>query len=307
MTRDAAPRTVLLRDYRPPAFLIDTVELSLHLDPHATRVQARLQFRRNPKAGEANLQLQGEGQRDVSIWLDGDPLPQQRYRLTDDGLTLFDAPSSGVLEIHSTISPESNTALEGLYISRGVFCTQCEAEGFRRITFYPDRPDVLARFTTRIIADRARYPVLLSNGNLIEQGPMDGHRHYAVWQDPFPKPCYLFALVAGDLAAREDDFITASGRKVALKLYSTPHNLELCQHAMDSLKRAMRWDETRFGREYDLDMFMIFCADDFNMGAMENKGLNIFNSKYLLARLDTATDSDFFAFSWPITNSSRKS
>jgi aminopeptidase N len=285
----------LLRDYRPPAYLVDAIELTLHLDPRATRVQSRLHFRRNTESGETCLQLQGEGQRDVSVWLDGSPLPAHAWSLADDMLVLPAAPASGVLEVHSTIAPEANTALEGLYISRGVFCTQCEAEGFRRITFYPDRPDVLARFTTRIVADRRRYPVLLSNGNLVDQGPLGEHEHFALWEDPFPKPCYLFALVAGDLAVREDSHVTAGGRKVALRLYSTPHNLDLCGHAMEALKRAMRWDEVRFGREYDLDAFMIFCADDFNMGAMENKGLNIFNSKYLLARPDTATDSDFEA------------
>src|SRR5438093_1564823 len=218
MTRDATPLAVYLRDYRPPAFLIDAIELTLRLDPAATRVEARLHFRGNPKTRPGQpLVLQGERQRDVRVWLDGVALAPEACVLDDEGLKVPAPPASGVLEVHSLIAPEANTALEGLYLSRGVFCTQCEAEGFRHITFYPDRPDVLSRFTTRLVADRQRYPVLLSNGNLVEQGELSGGRHYAVWQDPFPKPCYLFAMVAGKLDVLEDQFVTASGRPVALR------------------------------------------------------------------------------------------
>ena len=287
---------IRLRDYRPPAYLIDAVELTLHLQPVATVVRAVLRYRANPLAPpEQPLVLQGERQQSVSVLLDGIELAPDRYGLTDSALVLSSLPAVGTIEIQSTINPEANTALEGLYLSSGVFCTQCEAEGFRRISYFPDRPDVLARFTTKLIADKTRYPTLLSNGNLVEQGDCGTSDHYAVWHDPFPKPCYLFALVAGELTALEDSYTTCSGRTVALRIFSTPHNLAQCGHAMASLKRAMRWDEERFGREYDLDTFMIFCADDFNMGAMENKGLNIFNSKYLLAQPDTATDADFEA------------
>ena len=229
------------------------------------------------------------------VALDGAALAPESYTLSPTSLTLHAPPASGEITIRSRIDPAANVALEGLYLSSGVFCTQCEPEGFRRITYFPDRPDVLAVYTTTIIADRARYPVLLSNGNPVGAGDLPDGRHFAKWHDPFPKPTYLFALVAGDLAALEDSFTTMSGRRVALAIYSTPANLDRCTHAMESLKRAMRWDEERFGREYDLGTFMIFCADDFNLGAMENKGLNIFNSKLVLARPDTATDADYQA------------
>ena len=222
-------------------------------------------------------------------------MPASRVRLRDGTLALLDPPEAGTLTVHSRIAPARNASLEGLYVSSGVFCTQCEPEGFRRITYFPDRPDVLARYTVTLRADRAAFPVLLSNGNLIAQGVLDDGRHYATWHDPFPKPSYLFALVAGELEALEDTFTTMSGRPVALKIYSTPANLPRCRHAMTSIKRAFRWDEERFGREYDLDAFMIFCADDFNMGAMENKGLNIFNSRLVLADPATATDDDYAA------------
>src|SRR5512132_931140 len=207
----------------------------------------------------------------------------------------LDRPAAGVLTVEGVIDPAANAALEGLYISSGVFCTQCEPEGFRRIAYFPDRPDVLARYTVTIIAERERYPVLLANGNRIDGGTLANGRHFAQWHDPFPKPTYLFALVAGDLEALRDTFTTTSGRHVALEIWSTPRNLPRCTHAMASLKRAMRWDEERYGREYDLDRFMIFCADDFNLGAMENKGLNIFNSRLVLADPATATDGDFQA------------
>ena len=302
MSRDSVPNAVRRLDYRPPAYLVDAVDLTFELDPEATRVTATLAFRRNPaiadgrQAAEAPaLVLDGEQQQEVDVTLDGVALPPGRYTRSDCALSLRDAPPSGRLTLRSRICPAANVALEGLYVSSGVFCTQCEPEGFRRIAYFPDRPDVLAVYTVTIIADRARYPVLLSNGNRIATGDLDGGRHFVTWHDPFPKPTYLFALVAGDLAALEDTFTTMSGRRVGLAIYSTPANLDRCRHAMESLKRAMRWDEEHYGREYDLDAFMIFCADDFNMGAMENKGLNIFNSKLVLARPETATDDDYLA------------
>ncbi|MBL0289835.1 MAG: aminopeptidase N [Betaproteobacteria bacterium] len=296
--REATPVAVRRQDYRPPAFLVDAVDLRFDLDPERTRVTTTFGFRRNPAPGadaHAALVLDGEQQQDVAVALDGLPLPPSRYRVSEHDLVLHDPPDSGQLTVSATIRPAANVALEGLYVSSGVFCTQCEAEGFRRITYFPDRPDVLAVYTVTLVADRARYPVLLSNGNRVGSGDAGNGRHFVRWHDPFPKPSYLFALVAGDLAALTDRFTTVSGRTVALEIWSTPANLDRCRHAMASLQRAMRWDEERFGREYDLDTFMIFCADDFNMGAMENKGLNIFNSKLVLARPDTATDDDYQA------------
>ncbi len=296
LPRDAAPPVVQRLAYRPPSHLIDEVALRFDLDASATRVSARFAYRRNPEGERAApLQLNGEQLKLIGIEHDGRPLAAVEYALGPAGITFRALPDAGVLHIVSECDPAANSALEGLYLSSGVFCTQCEAEGFRRIAFFPDRPDVLARYTVTIAADARRYPVLLSNGNLIERGAAsgDGDRHYATWHDPYPKPSYLFALVAGDLASLDDEFLTASGRKVALRIFSTPVNLGKCRHAMAALKRAMRWDEERYGREYDLDTFMIFCADDFNMGAMENKGLNIFNSKLLLAHPETATDADY--------------
>ncbi len=285
-------------DYRPPAFLVDTLDLVFDLDPVATRVAATLAFRRNPAAGAdraAPLALDGEQQSEVTVELDGVRLPAARLSRDEGGLTVQDAPAAGTLTVRSTIAPSRNAALEGLYLSSGVFCTQCESEGFRRITHFPDRPDVLARYTVTLRADPRACPVLLSNGELAASGALPDGRHFATWRDPHPKPSYLFALVAGDLAALEDTFTTRSGRTVGLRIYSTRHNLPRCRHAMASLKRAMRWDEQRYGREYDLDTFMIFCADDFNMGAMENTGLNIFNSRLVLADPEVATDADYAA------------
>ena len=236
----------------------------------------------------------GEHQKLLAVNLNGRKLRDSEYTLTESAVTLAAVPASGWIETVSQCNPGGNTALEGLYVSSGVFCTQCEAEGFRRFAFFPDRPDVLARYTVTIVADKTRYPVLLSNGNLVEQGDLPGSTlHFARWHDPFPKPSYLFALVAGDLKSLDDEFVTMSGRKVRLRIFSTADKLALCHHAMAALKRAMRWDEQRYGREYDLDTFMIFCADDFNLGAMENKGLNIFNSKLVLADPATATDADY--------------
>jgi aminopeptidase N len=299
LPRDAAATVRRRLDYRPPAFLVDTIDLAFDLVPDATGVTAKLAFRRNPAAADADraapLVLDGEQQDEVRVELDEGEVAASRLLRDAGSLTLLDPPDHGTLTVHSRIAPSRNVALEGLYVSSGVFCTQCEPEGFRRITFFPDRPDVLARYTVTLRADPAAFPVLLSNGNLVAQGSLPDGRHFATWDDPFPKPSYLFALVAGNLAALEDSFVTQSGRTVALRIYSTPANLPRCHHAMESIKRAFRWDEERFGREYDLDAFMIFCADDFNMGAMENKGLNIFNSRLVLADPGTATDDDFAA------------
>jgi len=286
-------------DYRPPPFLVDALDLTLDLSPYDTAVTSVLSFRRNPYAApgdrDAPLLLDGEQQEAVEVELDAKPVLSSRLRFGAGTLLLADPPDEGTLTVRSRIAPARNAALEGLYVSSGVFCTQCEPEGFRRITYFPDRPDVLARYTVTLRADRATFPVLLSNGNLIAQGMLPGGRHFATWHDPFPKPSYLFAAVAGDLAALEDGIVTKSGRTVALRIYSTAANLARCHHAMAAIKKAFRWDEERFGREYDLDFFMIFCADDFNMGAMENKGLNIFNSRLVLADPATATDDDYNA------------
>ena len=295
-TRAASKRRV---DYRPPAFLVDDVALEFDLDPARTEVATTFAFRRNPAAARADrrapLVLDGEEQENVRVELDGRTLAPGALTVRTSALALAGVPDAGSLTVRSTIAPARNVALEGLYVSSGVFCTQCEPEGFRRITYFPDRPDVLARYRVTLRADRLRYPTLLANGNLVASGALDGGRHYATWHDPFPKPTYLFAVVAGDLGALDDVFVTRSGRRVALRIFGTPDNLQRCRHAMESLKRAMRWDEERYGREYDLDTFMIFCADDFNLGAMENKGLNIFNSRLILADPATATDDDFNA------------
>jgi aminopeptidase N len=286
----------LLKDYAPPDFLIEEVELNFALDPKATRVAAKLRLRPNPAAaGRQPLVLDGESLALQSLALDGKRLTPNDYTLKESSLTIPSVPTGPfTLEIVTLCDPDANTALSGLYRSRGTYCTQCEPEGFRRITFFLDRPDVLAVYTVRIEADRATTPVLLSNGNSIAQGHLAGtDRHFAIWHDPFPKPSYLFALVGGDLACVPDSFVTKSGRKVALGIYVEPGKEDRCGWAMESLKRAMRWDEERFGLEYDLDVFNIVAVSDFNMGAMENKGLNIFNDKLVLARPDTASDADY--------------
>jgi len=294
MLRDA-PNAVFLKDYQPPEFLIDQVELRFELGEKVTEVHSRLHLRRNPEShGEsAALQLHGEQLELVSLALDGVELTEEAYALDGEGLTIHQVPAAFVLESRAYIRPQENTALEGLYKSSGMFCTQCEAEGFRKITWYLDRPDVMARFSTEIIADRDRYPVLLSNGNPVAREALSDGRHRVRWEDPFPKPAYLFALVAGDLRHIEDSYTTASGRDVLLQIFVEPENIDKCDHALQSLKKAMQWDEDKYGREYDLDIYMVVAVNDFNMGAMENKGLNIFNSKYVLARPDTATDRDF--------------
>ncbi|WP_420404869.1 aminopeptidase N [Nisaea sp.] len=291
----AGPQVKKLADYAPPVFLIDTVALDFDLRDGETTVACTLTGRRNPDSADTStvLGLDGQELSLLSIALNGAAVAEADYRIEGDKLFLSGVPDSFTLETVTAIEPERNTALEGLYMSEGMYCTQCEAEGFRRITYFPDRPDVMAVYTTRLEADADRFPVLLSNGNLVDSGALDGGRHFAVWNDPFPKPSYLFAAVAGDLACVRDSFRTMSGRDVDLRVYVEHGNEHLCAHTMDSLKRSMRWDEERFGLEYDLDLFMIVAVSHFNMGAMENKGLNIFNSKFVLADPETATDADF--------------
>ena len=282
---------VRLADYRPPAFLIEETDLTFILEPAATRVKARLTIRRNGDHQEP-LRLDGERLKPISVVLDGQPIGPSGRTIDDKGLSIADAPDRFVLETEVEIDPAANKALMGLYMSGGRFCTQCEAQGFRTITWFADRPDVLSRFTVRIEADGA-FHHLLSNGNLVESGKLPKGRHYAVWNDPFLKPCYLFALVAGELDVLEDSLTTMSGRDVALRIYVDPGQSARAAYAMDALKRSMTWDEAAFGREYDLDLFMIVAVRDFNFGAMENKGLNIFNSSLLLADPQTATDFDY--------------
>ncbi len=289
---DEERRVIRLADYAPPAYHTRDVVLDFVLDPEATVVTATQRFERQA-AGPAALVLDGESLELLSIRLDDAPLAADAYTLDSAGLTVHAPPERFTLEIKNRIHPAANTALEGLYVSSGIFCTQCEAEGFRRITWFQDRPDVMTTFRVRIEADKATYPQLLSNGNPMTAGDLDGGRHWVLWDDPFPKPSYLFALVAGDLGLLEDHYTTRSGRRVALRIYSEHENIDQCHHAMVSLKKSMAWDEERYGLEYDLDLFMIVAVADFNMGAMENKGLNIFNTSATLAHPETATDADF--------------
>ena len=293
---DTAPRPTRLADYRPAAYLVDTVDLAFDLAPAATRVVAHLTLGRNPAAstGEKALRLDGDELDLAALALDGRPLAAGDHRIEADGTLVIDeVPERFTLDIETRIAPERNTALSGLYVSGGNFCTQCEPEGFRRITWFLDRPDVMARYSVTIRADKVRYPVLLSNGNPAGRGDLPDGRHWARWIDPHPKPSYLFALVAGDLVAVEDRFRTRSGREVPLAIWVRRGDEDKCDHAMQSLKKAMRWDEETFGLEYDLDVFNIVAVSDFNMGAMENKGLNIFNTRYVLAKPETATDADY--------------
>jgi aminopeptidase N len=289
------PQTIYLKDYRPPEFLIDHVNLHITLADEVTTVVSTLSLHRNPAADSESttLRLDGEELESVYVELDGIRLDSDEYEIDQDGLTIHQVPDKFKLTTEVLIYPQNNSALEGLYKSGDMYCTQCEAEGFRKITWYLDRPDVMAVFKTTIVADKDKYPVLLSNGNPTEKGELEAGLHSATWHDPFPKPSYLFALVAGNLLDVRDSYTTASGRDVALYIYVEPENIDKCDHAMRSLKYAMEWDEQTYGREYDLDIYMIVAVNDFNMGAMENKGLNIFNSKYVLARPDTATDRDF--------------
>ncbi|MBF0135111.1 MAG: aminopeptidase N [Magnetococcus sp. DMHC-1] len=293
----SASRVTRLTEYGPPPFLVEQVHLTVHLDVDPVLVQARLAIRRNPVATPTpDLLLDGQELEMVALRLDGREPAAGSWMIDAAGnLLLRQVPDRFILEVENRIHPARNTSLEGLYLSNGRFCTQCEAEGFRKITWYLDRPDVLARFTVTLVAPCRGYPVLLANGNRIAQGLLEGERHYATWEDPFPKPSYLFAMVAGDLAQISGEFTTRSGRRVALHFYTEAENADRCDHALSALKKAMAWDEIRFGREYDLDVYMIVAVNDFNMGAMENKGLNIFNSQYVLAKPSTATDEDFQA------------
>jgi aminopeptidase N len=303
--KNAQARTTCLKDYRPPNFLIETTDLEFNLYEDHAKVVARLQFKLNGSADPAEqdtLVLHGRDLVLEKLLLEGNELNPDNYLLSDEKLTipkiselLQKPPVRFQLECHTRMEPQNNTALEGLYKSKKMFCTQCEAEGFRRITYYLDRPDVMSSFTTKIIAEKSRYPVLLSNGNNVARGEddNDSNRHWVQWQDPFKKPSYLFALVAGDLVSLDDSFTTCSGREITLQIFVEAKDLDKCDHAMLSLKNAMRWDEEIYGREYDLDIFMIVAVDDFNMGAMENKGLNIFNTSCVLANPQTTTDAAF--------------
>ena len=306
MTTDKKPETIYLKDYQVPAFLIDKVDLDVKLHPTRTKIAARLTIRRNPDHPDksALLVLDGENLTLKEISIDGQALKDKAYTVEDNKLTIDTSASemlvppaaSFSLITLSTCDPENNKALSGLYRSSDIYCTQCEAEGFRRITWSLDRPDVLSTYRVRLEADKKEAPILLANGNLVGSGDSpDGKKHFALWEDPFPKPSYLFAMVGGNLALVKDSFTTMSGRTVDLHIYVEPGKEDRCEWAMDSLKRSMKWDEERFGREYDLDLFMIVAVSDFNMGAMENKGLNVFNDKLILARPDTATDSDYAA------------
>jgi aminopeptidase N len=294
--RTEQARPVRLENYRPPGWLVETVELDVSLHPTATTVRATLKMSPNPHAGSpAPIVLDGDGLTLVSLKLDGSVLRPDSYAATPDSLTIPQPPAGTCyLQIETLLDPSANTQLMGLYRSSNTYCTQCEAEGFRRITYFPDRPDVMAVYTTRIEAEKSEAAVLLGNGNLVSAGDVPGTtRHFAVWHDPFRKPAYLFALVGGNLAHVEDKFVTMSGRNVTLRIYVEPGKEDRVAWAMDSLKRSMRWDEETFGREYDLDIFMIVAVSDFNMGAMENKGLNVFNDRLVLASPDTATDADY--------------
>ena len=295
--RTDTPQMIRLADYTPPSYLIDTVQLDVKLAPDATRIESRLAMRPNPdfKGPRGALKLDGEELKLEGIEIDGMPVPAEAYTIGTDSLTLNEPPAAPfTLRTIAKIDPSANTQLMGLYRSNGVYTTQCEAEGFRRITWFLDRPDVLSVYTTRIEARKSDAPILLSNGNPVEEGDIAGtDRHFAVWHDPHPKPCYLFALVGGDLALVREDFTTRSGRPVDLRVYVEQGNEGQAAFAMDALIRSMRWDEEAFGREYDLDVFSIVAVSHFNMGAMENKGLNVFNDKYVLAAQETATDSDY--------------
>ncbi len=292
--RDAKPKTVYLKDYRPPAYLINRTELRFELYEDCAIVSSRLHLLRDDSVAQSNsLELHGQELELLSVAVDGCELTAGEYLVSVDTLLIHCVPQQCVVACRTRIRPQENSSLSGLYKSRNLFCTQCEAEGFRKITYYLDRPDVMAVFTVTVEADRKRYPVLLSNGNLHDEQELADGRHQAVWHDPFPKPAYLFALVAGELAHTQDSFITASGRQVTLRIYVEKRDIDKCAHAMRSLQQAMRWDEDIYGREYDLDMFNIVAVDDFNMGAMENKSLNIFNTSCVLCSPEITTDVGF--------------
>ncbi|WP_300454662.1 aminopeptidase N [Accumulibacter sp.] len=288
------PQIIQRHDYTPPAFLVDSVRLDVQFLTDEVLVLSQLELRRNPAALPGQpLQLDGHGLETISIAVDGVALAEDRYTCTDTLLSLAEPPDALTLSTLTRVDADHNTSLSGLYRSTDGYFTQCEAQGFRRITWFPDRPDVMARYTVTLHADKVRLPVLLANGNPVGSGDEGPDRHWARWEDPFPKPCYLFAMVAARLDVLRDRFVTASGRNVELAVFVEPGKLDQCAHAMDALQRAMRWDEEVFGLECDLDHYMIVAVGDFNMGAMENKGLNIFNTKYVLARADSATDADY--------------
>ena len=292
-TNQDVSTTIYRKDYVAPGFWVDTVEMGFDLDPKRTHVATRIKMRRNHDSSEKDLVLFGEDLKLHQLRLNGVNLKKSAYTLTKERLVISNVPDDITLEIETSIAADKNTTMSGLYVSNGNFFTQCEAEGFRKITYFPDRPDVMATYTVMLRGDKKQYPVLLSNGNLIEQGDLGDGRHYAKWEDPFKKPSYLFALVAGKLVCQEEKYKLKSGRKVLLQVWVEEGNLDKTQHAMDTLKNSIRWDEERFGLELDLDRFMIVATSDFNMGAMENKGLNIFNTKYVLANSRTATDTDY--------------
>src|SRR3569833_1426859 len=286
------PTAIRREDYRPPAWLVPEIALDFTLGLDNTRVRSQLKVTRNPAAeSQTTLRLNGDGLTPLEVLVDGEAINSWEM---DGGDLLITLPGEAhTITLVTQTDPSANTRLEGLYASNGMLCTQCEAEGFCRITFFPDRPDVLSTYRVRMAGDKAQFPVLLSNGNRAAAGENGDGTHWAEWHDPWPKPCYLFALVAGDLVANRDSFTTMSGREVELGIWVREGDLERTDHAMRSLKRSMKWDEEVFGREYDLDLFNIVAVSDFNMGAMENKGLNVFNTRYVLADQDTATDGDF--------------
>lgn len=293
---NSAPSTIFLKDYQPPVYLVKNV--NLHFDLHETQtvVTSTLSLSLNPKNTSSSkvLILDGQNLELISVKIDGAVLSPDNYQCNDEQLNIASIPDTCELEIQTRINPEGNKALEGLYLSSGMFCTQCEAQGFRRITYFPDRPDVMSTYEVTLFGEKKKYPILLSNGNLIDKGDTDNGKHWATWQDPSLKPSYLFALVAGDLFCKEDTYTTMSGRKVLLQVFVEHENSHKCGHALMSLKQAMKWDEDTYGREYDLDIYMIVAVNDFNMGAMENKGLNVFNASCVLASPDTATDADYY-------------
>ena len=284
------PQTIYLKDYTPPAFLVDSADLDFVIESGGTTVTATLAMRRNPSVAAQPLMLDGDELETLSVAVDGQNVP---FSVTPTTLTIADLPDAFTLQTVARIDPDKNTRLSGLYRSKDGYFTQCEAQGFRRITWFLDRPDVMSTYTVTLHADKAKFPVLLANGNPVAAGDEADGRHWATWEDPFKKPAYLFAVVAGKLDVLKDSFTTASGRSVQLAIYVEPGKLDQCPHAMEALKKSMKWDEERFGLECDLDHYMIVAVGDFNMGAMENKGLNIFNTKYVLARSDVATDVDF--------------
>lgn len=292
-------KEIFLKDYKSPVYHFDTVDLKFVLGEEKTIVSSKITVLPSVEGlegGSSPLVLNGQDLVLVSLKVNSKELKEGDFQLDSRHLVLLSPPSGKfILEVVTEICPQNNTSLEGLYQSCGNFCTHCEAEGFRKITFYQDRPDIMSKYTCRIEADKQLYPVLLSNGNLKEQGDLEGGRHYALWEDPFKKPCYLFALVAGQLESRDDTFTTRSGRKVSLKIWTPSQDVSKTLHAMYSLKAAMKWDEDVFGLEYDLDLFNIVAVPDFNMGAMENKSLNIFNSVLVLASPETALDTDYAA------------